>query len=241
MPNYGHTAICPFYMGEKPKTISCEDAFRRFKDEKRRDAWTNMYCYEWDWMKCPYAADLTEAYERYEKGDDMALENHENEALRKELKSVSTRLGRIEKRCERQQKKIDELRAVNQSLTTQNINLHKQNKDVYKRWRELDHDTDEFQKTVWDQVQKISRMYEQRICYLIEEYVPDKKFTEGDVAAWAKDKAFALVYEKSEDDNWPEPYWAVRYGEETETEDGQKDTELQANETEEVRKQEGTD
>ena len=36
MPNYGHTAICPFYMGEKPKTISCEDAFRRFKDEKRR-------------------------------------------------------------------------------------------------------------------------------------------------------------------------------------------------------------
>lgn len=29
MPNYGHTAICPFYMGEKPKTISCEDAFRK--------------------------------------------------------------------------------------------------------------------------------------------------------------------------------------------------------------------
>ena len=240
MPNYGHTAICPFYMGEKPKTISCEDAFRRFKDEKRRDAWTNMYCYEWDWMKCPYAADLSEAYERYEKGDEMALENHENEALRKELKSISTKLGRMEKRCERQQKKIDELRAVNQSLVNVNETLTARNKRLYKDWRSLDKETGEFREKVWSLVQKISRMYEQRICYLIEEYVPNKKFTEGDVAEWAKDKAFALVYEKSEDDNWPEPYWAVRYGEETETDDGQQDKDIQEH-TAEVRKQEGTD
>lgn len=238
MPNYGHTAICPFYMGEKPKTISCEDAFRRFKDEKKRDAWTNMYCYEWDWMKCPYAADLSEAYERYEKGDDMALENHENEALRKELKSVSTRLGRIEKRCERQQKKIDELRAVNQSLVNVNENLTAQNKRLYKDWRSLDKETGEFREKVWSQVQKISRMYEQRICYLIEEFVPGKRIYEENIGDWAGDNGFALVYEKDEDGV---RCWQVKYGEETETDDGQKDTELQANETEEVRKQEGTD
>lgn len=238
MPNYGHTAICPFYMGEKPKTISCEDAFRRFKDEKRRDAWTSMYCYEWDWMKCPYAADLSEAYERYEKGDEMALENHENEALRKELKSVSTRLGRIEKRCERQQKKIDELRAVNQSLVNVNENLTAQNKRIYKQWRELSSRNEAFEEKVFDQVQKISRMYEQRICYLIEEFVPDKAFRESDVSRWAEDKAFALVYEKDDEDQIPR--WVVKFGEETETEDGQKDTELQTNEAE-VRKPESTD
>ena len=113
MPNYGHIAICPFYRAEKNKSISCEDTFRRFKNENKRNAWATMYCDSWDWMKCPYAADLTEAYERYEKGDGMALENHENEALRTELEKMSRRLGMAEKRCERQQKKIDELRAVN--------------------------------------------------------------------------------------------------------------------------------
>lgn len=214
MPNYGHTAICPFYMGEKPKTISCEDAFRRFKDEKRRDAWTNMYCYEWDWMKCPYAADLSEAYERYEKGDDMALENHENEALRKELKSVSTRLGRIEKRCERQQKKIDELRAVNQSLVNVNETLTAQNKRLYKDWRSLDKETGEFREKVWSQVQKISRMYEQRICYLIEEFVPGKRIYEENIGNWAGDNGFALVYENDEDGV---RCWQVKYGEENVT------------------------
>lgn len=218
MPNYGHTAICPFYLGEKPKTISCEDAFRRFKDEKRRDAWTNMYCYEWDWMKCPYAADLSEAYERYEKGDDMALENHENEALRKELKSVSTRLGRAEKKNERYLKRIGELLKINQSLVTKNEGLDNKNRHLQKMFREADKHNKDFEEKVWDQVQKISRMYEQRICYLIEEFVPDKKFTEGDVAAWAKDKAFALVYDRDEDEMY-EPYWAVRYGEETDGEE----------------------
>lgn len=239
MPNYGHTAICPFYRAEKNKSISCEDTFRRFMNENKRNAWTTMYCDSWDWMKCPYAADLTEAYERYEKGDEMALENHENEALRTELEKMSRRLGMAEKRCERQQKKIDELRAVNQSLTTQNINLDTKNKELYKKWRDAASHNQAFEEKIFDQVQKISRMYEQRIAYLIEEFVPDKKFTEGDVAAWAKDKAFALVYERDEDEMY-EPYWVVKFGEETETEDEQGNTDIQEH-TAEVRKPESTD
>ena len=239
MPNL-HTAICPFYVGEKHKSISCEDTYRRFCNSERRDAWLHMYCETWDWMRCPYASDLSEAYERYEKGDKEALEKNAVDSLRKELKSVTTKLGRAEKRTERQQKKIDELRAVNQSLVTMNEGLNYKNRHLLKKWKDANKHNKEFEEKVWDQVQKISRMYEQRICYLIEEFVPDKKFTESDVASWAEDKAFALVYDVDEDEEH-EPYWVVRYGEEKT--DGQQDKDVQTDvqEGKEVRKSEGRD
>ena len=226
MPNFNHIPICPYYQSEKKKSISCEDTFRRFDSTSRRNAWLTMYCDSWDWMRCPYAADLSEAYERYEKGDEMAIENHEIEALRKELKSVTTKLGRAEKRTERQQKKIDELRSVNQSLTNAKIALDKKSRHFQMRYNEAAEHNKEFEQKIFDQVQKISRMYEQRICYLIEEFVPDKRFTESDVSEWAEDKAFALVYERDEDEMY-EPYWAVKYGEETE-ENADNDNNIQA-------------
>lgn len=214
MPNL-HTAICPFYVGEKHKSISCEDTYRRFCNSERRDAWLHMYCDSWEWMRCPHAADLSEAYERYEKGDKEALEKNAVDSLRKELKSVTTKLGRAEK-------KIEKLRAVNQSLVREKEIVDNKNRHLLTKWKEADKNNKDFEEKVWDQVQKISRMYEQRICYLIEEYVPDKKFTESDVAAWAKDKAFALVYDRDEDEEY-EPYWVVRYGEEETVEDGEDD------------------
>lgn len=219
MPNL-HTAICPFYVGEKHKSISCEDTYRRFCNSERRDAWLHMYCETWDWMRCPYAADLAEAYERFEKGDKEALEKNAVDSLRKELKSVTTKLGRAEKKNERYLKRISELMKINQSLVNKNEGLDNKNRHLQKMFRDADKHNKDFEEKVWDQVQKISRMYEQRICYLIEEFVPDKKFTESDVSAWAEDKAFALVYDRDEDEEH-EPYWVVRYGEEETVEDGE--------------------
>lgn len=237
MPNNTRIPICPYYRYEKNKSISCEDAFRTFAKTEKKDTWMDMYCDSWDWMKCPYACDLTEAYERFERGDEKALENHEIEALRKELKSISTKLGRAEKRCERQQKKIDELRNVNQSLTQENIALDVQNKRWYRKWREATEHKEAFEQKVYDQVQKISRMYEQRISYLIENFAPGHRFYEADASAWAEDKAFALVYETTEDSEVP--CWQVRYGEETEP-DGHEDKDVQTDVQEgpEVRQQE---
>jgi hypothetical protein len=198
MPNYGHTAICPFYMGEKPKTISCEDAFRRFKDERRRDAWTNMYCYEWDWMKCPYAVDLNEAYARLEKGDNKALEKHEIEALKKELRSISTKLGKAEKRIERQQRKIDELRTVNQSLTNINIQLDQRMKRYYKDAQKAKEQLHEYEQKIDAQVKKIAEVYEQRLAYMIETHAPGRRLYEDEIKEWAENKAFAIIYDKDE-------------------------------------------
>lgn len=197
MPNYGHIAICPFYRAEKNKSISCEDTFRRFKNENKRNAWATMYCDSWDWMKCPYAADLTEAYERYEKGDGMALENHENEALRTELEKMSRRLGMAEKRCERQQKKIDELRAVNQSLVNVNENLTAQNKRIYKQWRELSSRNEAFEKKIFDQVQTAISIYSDRLCYMVDKY---GELRDSEVEAWSQGKEYAVIVQKDGDD-----------------------------------------
>lgn len=97
--NSGRYTRCPYYRWEYEARITCEDTYRHFECKAQKNAWMDMYCDSWDWMKCPYAADLTEAYERYEKGDEKALENHENEALRKELRSMAMKLGRSEKKA----------------------------------------------------------------------------------------------------------------------------------------------
>ena len=206
MPNNARIPLCPFYKDEKNKSISCEDVYRSFPSIKKKYAWMDMFCDEWDWMKCPYAVDLNEAYERLEKGDKKALEKHEIEALRKELKSISTKLGRAEKRIERQQKKIDQLRAVNKSFTSVNNSLEHQKKEFYKRWRSAQDEVDKGNDLVLEELGKLGIIYEQRMCYLIDKFVPDKILCEDDVQKWAGDRSFALVADADAEHG---RYWKV--------------------------------
>ena len=178
MPNIVHLPICPFFKYEKRKSICCEDTYRGFMTAEAKESWLYMYCDTWDWMRCPYAADRSEAYERLAKGDGNALDKQEKEAMKKEMKSLSTKLGRAEKKIERMQKKIDELRAVNQSFTRVNETLQ-------KRWKEAEEKLRGQDDPIWAELEKLSGIYEQRICYLIDTFVPDKKFYDKDAAAWA--------------------------------------------------------
>lgn len=198
MPNNTRIPLCPFYKDEKNKSISCEDTYRGFPSVGRKYAWMDMYCDGWDWMKCPYAVDLCEAYDKFEKGDDKALEKHEREAMRREMKSLSTKLGKAEKRIERQQKKIDELRAVNQSFITHNDNLESQKQDYYKRWREAEAKIKKGDDKVLGELNKLGSIYEQRMCYLMDRFA-EGFFCESDAATWAEDKEFALVSEYDEE------------------------------------------
>lgn len=221
MPNTTRMPLCPYYKDEKNKSISCEDTYHVFSDVNEKFTWMDMYCDEWDWQKCPYAMDLTEAYARLEKGDEKALEKQKIEAMQKELKSLSSKLGRAEKRIERQQKKIDELRAVNTSFTNVNNSLEKQKKDFYTKWRKAQDELDEFKETVAHQVQQIADAYETRLAYLVDKY---GTFSDLDVDEWRhNNKAFALIYDR-DDDGYP--CWNVRF-----EEDG-KDNELQDSENE---------
>lgn len=193
MPNNTRIPLCPFYKDEKNKSISCEDVYRSFPSVKKKYAWMDMYCDEWNWMRCPYAVDLNEAYARLEKGDKKALEKHEIEALRKELKSISTKLGRAEKRIERQQKKIDQLRAVNNSFTIVNNKLEQQKKEFYGRWRTAQAELNKGNEQVLEELGMLGIIYEQRMCCLIDKFAPEKILREDDVKEWAGDRDFALV------------------------------------------------
>lgn len=210
MPNSCHVPVCPFYVDEKRKSISCEDTFRGFKTTEMKYSWMEIYCDSWEWQKCPYARDLSEAYARFEEGDINALEEHKIEAMKKEMKSLSTKLGRAEKRIARQQKKIDELRAVNQSFITLNNNLEKQKKEFYKRWREAEAKIKKGDDKILNELQTLGGIYEQRMCYLIEEYAPEKILVDSDVEAWAGDRAFALVHDADEDHG---RFWKVVFEE----------------------------
>lgn len=198
MPNNARIPLCPFYKDEKNKSISCEDVYRSFPSVKKKYAWMDMYCDEWDWMKCPYAVDLNEAYARLEKGDNKALEKHEIEALKKELRSISTKLGKAEKRIERQQRKIDDLRTVNQSLTNINIQLDQRMKRYYKDAQKAKEQLHEYEQKIDAQVKKIAEVYEQRLAYMIETHAPGHRLYEDEIKEWAENKAFAIIYDKDE-------------------------------------------
>ena len=231
MPRY---TMCPFYVDENKKSISCEDICRTYKTLDCKYDWMTMYCDSWEWMKCPYAIDRSEAYAAYEKGDVKALENQEIKALEKENKYLRTLLGKAEKRVERQQKKIDELRAVNQSFTNVNNSLEKQKKEFYTRWRKAQDELDKGNETVMEELRRLGDIYEQRMCYLIDRFA-DGFFCESDVERWAGDREFALVRQYDED--LGDMVWKVVFKED----EPDKDIQTDVQEGQEVRQQESAD
>ena len=176
--NSGRYTRCPYYRWEYEARITCEDTYRHFECKAQKNAWMDMYCDSWDWMKCPYAADLTEAYERYEKGDEKALEKHENEALRKEIKSIAMKLGHAERKIRK--------------LTAKAEDLEKQKMIYFERYRKALEQLDEYEKKIAGQVQVIVDAYEARLAYMMAMF-SDGTLNESDVEDWIKDKEFAIV------------------------------------------------
>ena len=217
MPRY---TKCPYFQSEKRQTISCEDIVRRFKSLEAKWSHMDRFC-DADYMSCQYAIDLRRAYEKTEKGDIRALDKEKITALQKEHAKLLSALGRAEKRIERQQKKIDELRAVNRSFTSVNNSLEQQKKDYYSRWRKAQDELDKGNDSVMAELNKLGSIYEQRMAYLIEQFAPDRVLVEDDVAAWAGEKEFAIVLDADEPHG---RYWKVVYKDDKNT-DKQDQTE----------------
>lgn len=204
MPNDKHLPLCPFYKRHMSRSITCEDVCRTFSTSAEKERWLTTYCDTAAWEQCEYAQGLNKAYERLFKGDDKAIMENEYESLKRENKKLSTLLGKAEKRVERQQKKIDELRAVNKSFITRND-------DLYKKWRDINVTLEAYEASVADQVQQLIDAYEVRLAFLVDRYGP---FSDIDVDEWRQDKSFALVYDENDDGY---PCWKVVF-DETETE-----------------------
>lgn len=197
MPRYTR---CPYYIDESRSSISCEDVCRSYDSAEKKWAWMDMYCDSWDWMKCPYAMDRSEAYTRFEEGEEMALIEQEVKAQKKEIESLLRKLGRANK-------KLDKERAKNKDLESQ--------KRIYfEKWRKADEQLNEYEKKIADQLGAMAGIYEQRMAYLIDSYADDGRLYEQEVEHWAGDRAFAIVH----DEDGAGRFWKVVFQEE-ETED----------------------
>ena len=216
MPRY---TLCPYYIDENNKTISCEDVCRSFDSMDEKWQWMDMYCDSWDWMRCPYAADRSEAYRRAEKGETKALAEQEAKAQKKEIESLLRKLGRANKKIERMQKKIDDLRAVNKSFVQRNEDLSRQNREAYSKWRGVNESLERYEEVIASQVQVIADAYEARLAYMIDRF---GTFSDLDVDEWRQGKSFALVYDE-DDDGYP--CWQLVFKEEGD-EDGHEDTDI---------------
>lgn len=192
--NTGRYTLCPFYKWNYEARITCEDVFRRFDSEPECSAWMDMYC-DNEWMKCPFAIELNEAYDRLEKGDKKALEKHKIEALESELRSVTIKLGKAQKRIKRQQKEVDV--------------AEKQRKMYYQRWKDARQQLDDYEKNIDSQIKRLVEVYEQRMAYVIDMFAPGKVIYEDDIQDWARDRAFALVGSEEEG----RILWEVKFGE----------------------------
>lgn len=220
MPRYTR---CPYYIDENNMTISCEDVCRSYDSLDDKWAWMDMYCDTWDWQKCPYALDMTEAYRKAEEGDAMAIENHEKKAAKNEIRSLSTKLGMAKKKNERLTKRLMEEQELVKSYQRRNEALLRENKDYYKRWREAQGKLNKGNEQIHSELSTLANIYEQRMCFLIERYAGGK-FYEAEAESWAGNREFALVHDADEGGR----FWKVLFSEkEGAKEDGQQDTKLQ--------------
>lgn len=195
MPRY---TLCPYFEYEYGKRITCEDVYRRFDDEQSKWSWMDMYC-DSNWMSCPYAIELNEAYERLEKGDKMAVEEHKKEALKKELDSTAMKLGRVEKKLARTQKKLDEAKALNRSFIMKNERVEKQKRTYYEMWKSAVEQLQEYERRIDDQIQQLARIYEARIAYLMQTYA-DGQLWQKDVDEWLEENAdFGIIADENEE------------------------------------------
>lgn len=204
MPNTAKLPICPYYRSERDRIITCENTYHTYSTAVLKDTWLDKYCV-CKWECCPYAAELEKAYERYYKGDDKALMDNEIKALRKEMQNLSTKLGRSEKRVARQQKRIDELLAVNKSYFRENEDLIAQKKDMYAELRATREEIEKLKAHVYEDYMKMSKLYEDRLAYLMDTYC-DGRLRESDVAKWADGKEYALTID---DEAWCGRVWKV--------------------------------
>lgn len=187
MPNSNHYVLCPYYENEKNESISCEDVIRTFPNLKKKEWYMKTYC-DANWQKCIFADAMNRAYEEGEE----ALEKEKIKALEKELRSMGIKYGREKKKNERQQKKIDDLMAVNQSFTSVNNKLEKQRKELYKELRETKEELEKVNKKIYAELQQLTEVYEIRMAYLIATKC-DGELKEKDVEAWAEGKEFAVT------------------------------------------------
>ena len=193
----GRYTLCPFYIDENKRSISCEDVTRSFDSDQDKRDWMSLFC-DSLWEDCEYAKGLLDMYDKIDKGDEMAREEHMQRAKQTEIRALMSKLGRAEKRIEARDIEIAELRKKNKRLEDMR-------RDTYAQFRKMQSAADEQERKFYRELQKMAQLYEDRLCYMIANYTGGR-LTESLVKEWAEDREYLLTYEGEGDDI----VWVVR-------------------------------
>lgn len=189
MPNTGRITVCPYYRDEKNLSISCEDTFRRFRWPAQKNDWMDKYC-DKDWKACEYAQELEKLYDKM-GGDDLSdriLElEHELREKDKELRKVSSMLGKSTKREGIKEEKIRELLTQNRALEKVLLREKAKNKELDLKLLKATKD-----------IEALSDIYEGRIAYLMANFT-DGYLNEVDLERWANSFEYVLIPEATEE------------------------------------------
>lgn len=177
---------CPFYIDDNKLTISCEDVVRLFDSQDSKLSHMDAYC-DHEWENCKYANALNKAYDALEKGDKQALEKQKIKSLESEIKSNLIKIGKMERKIREQNEKID-------NLVSSNRKMLEARKREHQRRMKLEKDLAYAQGKVADDILKITKIYEDRIAYLMDTYTGGT-LNEADVEEWAKGIEYAITYE----------------------------------------------
>jgi hypothetical protein len=159
MPNNGRITLCPYYRDERNLSISCEDVYRTFRWEGQKKRYMDTYC-DSSWESCPHAKELNRLYSRMgdnEKMNSIEKLKHMEKELRRELRSVSTALGKSKHREEEKNSEIKKLRQQRDAA-----------QKLYTKARgELD-ECREKEDRLMEELNGITLIYEARIAYLMQ-------------------------------------------------------------------------
>lgn len=93
--------LCPYYIRERKKSITCEDTIRRYPDKAEKRRIIKGFCSS-RWKECPYASALNRIYEMdipEHKLKEKIMEN-QIEEMKKEIHKLMRENGQLGKKLE---------------------------------------------------------------------------------------------------------------------------------------------
>ena len=194
MPNNGRITECPFYVNERNDYITCEDAKRRFADNRAKEDHMDTYCDD-KWEECSYAAAMLEAY----KEGECSVVTNKIKALESENRKVNIMLTKAENREAVKDREIKKLVMRNDSLGKR-----------YGKLKELHERLEQTQQLAMEQIQSAMDICEARVAYLLSER-PDGKLDEVKFREWHKEHEYCIVPEgEATDDEFKITGWVLR-------------------------------
>ena len=194
MPNNGRITECPFYVNERNDYITCEDAKRRFADNKTKEEHMDTYCDD-KWEECSYAAAMLEAY----KEGESSVVTNKIKALESENRKVNIMLTKAENREAVKDREIKKLVMRNDSLGKR-----------YGKLKELHERLEQTQQLAMEQIQSAMDICEARVAYLLSERA-DGKLDEVKFREWHKEHEYCIVPEgEATDSEFKITGWVLR-------------------------------